>query len=241
VVDRVIGLYMLFVVASAAILLTGFRRQPVEMIRVICDVTYWVTVIGAIGIAVLMIPAMTEGKLARSLGRIPRVGKALDSLIEAMRMYRRKPMVLFVAAVLSIGVHGLFAMGVYCIARGLPGNFHSLGAHFVIMPLSSATGVLPWAIGPFEIVLDSLYANVPLAGPPIAPHQGFVVALGYRVITVLIAMVGAVYCFISRKEVAEAMHEVEETSTIGRGPTVTMSKRCPATMAASKDGGARIG
>jgi glycosyltransferase 2 family protein len=229
VVDRVIGLYMLFVVASAAILLTGFGRQPVEMIRVVCSVTHWVTVIGAIGIGVLMIPAITEGKLARSLGRVPRVGKALDSLIEAMRMYRRKPMVLLVAAVLSIGVHGFFAVGVYCIARGLPGNFHSLSTHFVIMPLSSATGVLPLSFGPFEAVLDLLYAQVPLAGAAIAPHQGFVVALGYRVITVLIALVGAVYCFVARKEVAEAMHEAEQTPTIGQGPTIAMSKRCPTT------------
>ena len=79
------------------------------------------------GIGLLMMPAVTDGRLARSLERIPRVGPVLDSLIDAMRMYRRKPLVLAVAAVLSIGVHSLFAMGVYCIARGLPGNLHSLG------------------------------------------------------------------------------------------------------------------
>ena len=63
--------------------------------------------------------------------------------------------------------------------------------------------------GPFEAVLDSLYANVPLADGPIAPHQGLVVALGYRVITVLIALIGACYYFAARKEVAQVMHEAE--------------------------------
>jgi len=51
------------------------------------------------------------------------------------------------------------------------------------------------------------------AGSPghdhILPGQGFVVALGYRIATVLIAAVGVCYYLGSRQEVAEVMHEAE--------------------------------
>ncbi|MCX7425709.1 MAG: lysylphosphatidylglycerol synthase transmembrane domain-containing protein [Planctomycetia bacterium] len=240
-VDRLIGLYTLFVVASAAIVLTGFRASQNETIRVICDVTIWVTVAVAVVIGLLMVPAVTDGKLARSLERIPRVGPVLDSLIDAMRMYRRSPLVLVVAAVMSVGVHSLFATGVYCIARGLPGNVHSLAHHFVIMPLSASTGTLPLPFGPFEAVLEYLYTHVPLAVGTVAKGQGLVVALGYRLITVLIAMIGACYYIAARREVAQVIHDAERQPGIGQGPTTVMSTRRPAARVARDDAVAGVG
>ena len=228
VVDRLIGLYTLFVVASVAIVLTGFRALPNETIRVICDATIWATVAGTVLIGLLMVPAVTDGKLARSIERIPRAGPALGSLIEAVRMYRRRPLVLVVAAVLSIGVHSLFATGVYCITRGLPGNVHSLAHHFVIMPLSASTGTLPLPFGPFEAVLEFLYTHVPLATGAVAKGQGLVVALGYRLITVVVAMIGACYYVAARREVAQVVHDAERQPGIGQGPTTVMSTRRPA-------------
>ena len=55
------------------------------------------------------------------------------------------------------------------------------------MPTSAATQVIPVPIGPLEGTLDNFYARVNVAGPAIAPGQGFVVALAYRLVTVVIA------------------------------------------------------
>ena len=85
------------------------------------------------------------------LGRIPRVGRPLESLIVAVRMYRHKPLVLAVSSLATVGVHSLFAIGCWLIACGLPGNHLSLGDHFVVMPLASAMGVIPLAMGPLEV------------------------------------------------------------------------------------------
>ena len=207
-VDRVIGLYILFIVASAAILLTAFWDIP--GMWWICKTTFILTIVGTVGLGVVLGPDVLVGRATRTIGRIPRVGRPVESVINAVRMYNRKPVVLMLSSLMTVGVHLSFAVGCYLIARGLPGNHLSLTNHLVVMPLGSAMGVIPLAAGPLEWTVDFFYANVPVAGPPIAPGQGLVVALVYRLITVLIAALGAFYYFRNRREMTEVMHEAEQ-------------------------------
>ena len=227
VLDRVLGLYMLFVVASVGILLAGFHHSDNEVITTICKITWAVAIIGGIGAGVLMIPAVTEGRWANSLEKLPKVGGAFSSLLEAVRMYRRQPGVLLLAALLTVGVHSFFAIGVCMIAFGLPGPDHSIATHLVIMPLSASMGAIPFPIGPFEGMLEFFYRYVPLAGATIVAGQGLVTALGYRLITVLIALVGAICYFRSRREVSRVMHDVEDTreeTPLEDGPNLALSQ-----------------
>ena len=80
-----------------------------------------------------------------------------------------------------------------------------------MIPVSNVAGVLPLPAGPFEAVLDLLYTVVPVQGTPVTPGQGLVVALAYRIITLLIAAFGIPYYLGNRREMAEVMHEAEET------------------------------
>jgi hypothetical protein len=168
-----------------------------------------VTLISTIGLAIVIGPDLSKGHIFKLIRAIPRVGPHLESLINAVRMYNRKPGTLLLTSLMTVGVHSLFAIGCFLIASGLPGNHLSLANHFVVMPLASAMGVIPLPIGPFEFVLDFLYTHVPVVGPPIAAGQGLVVALVYRLITVLIAGLGVFYYFGNRREMAEVMHEAE--------------------------------
>ena len=120
-----------------------------------------------------------------------------------------RPGVLAASAVMSVFVHGTFAAGVFCIARGLPGEDLSLPMHWVVAPLAASTGVIPLVMGPFELVLEYLYTHVPSTAVIVA-GQGLVVALCYRLITLLIAVVGICYYLGSRQEVSELMHEAEQ-------------------------------
>jgi glycosyltransferase 2 family protein len=213
-VDRVIGLYLMFVFAAAAIFLSGFWEIPNAGIHAICQATLVLTAVGTAGVAIMLVPGVTDGKFVRWLGRLPRVGHFLESLIVAVGMYRRKPLTLLLTSLMSVAMNCLSSLAVYLIACGLPGDVPSLGKHFVIMPLSLATGVIPLFMGPFEVVLKYLYANVPLAAGAVMPEgQGLVVALCYRLITVLVAALGIYYYFGNRKEVSEAMHEKEQESS----------------------------
>ena len=112
------------------------------------------------------------------MGRIPRVGPPLESLVRAVRMFRHQPMVLSLSSLATVGVHGLFALGVYFIACGLPGGHPSLADHLVAMPTSAATQVIPVPLGPLEGTLDTFYNRTKIVGPPITPGQGFVVRPG---------------------------------------------------------------
>jgi hypothetical protein len=214
VMDRLIGLYVLFLVASAAIFLTGLWQSDVRSVQITCRVALWLTAAGTVLVAVLLLPGISGGRLTELCGRLPYVGPALKRLIEAVRMYRLRLPTLAISAAVTVAVHSLFALGIYLIARGLFDRVQPLATHFVIVPLSMATGVLPIFIGPFELVLNLLYASIPLPNAPpgldhILAGQGFVVALGYRIATVLIAAVGVCYYLGSRQEVAEVMHEAE--------------------------------
>ncbi len=201
VVDRVIGLYVLFVVATVAIFWTGLWESEVREIQVVCRATLLCTAAGAAGIVVLLWPGFTHGVVSRWLSELPRVGPIFERLLSAVRMYRRKPAVLVLAAGLTVGVHVLTALGVYLVARALPGAAPTLGEHFVVVPLAMVAGALPLplsGLGAFEGALDFLYRYAGAAG--VTKGQGLLVAFGYRVVTLAIAMVGVGIWLASQRE-----------------------------------------
>jgi hypothetical protein len=209
-VDRVIGLYVLFLVASLAALATGLWRLPVASVQITCKTLWALSALGTVAIAVPLAPDLTRGKSTELVGRIPYVGPPLKRIVVAVRMYRLKLPVLLGCSLMTVAVHTLFVLVVYDICVGLYSPHPTLGTHFVVVPASSATAVLPISFGPFEAMLDMLYADIPFPdGGPMVAGQGLVVALGYRMITVLIAAVGLCYYLASRREVAEGIHEAE--------------------------------
>jgi uncharacterized membrane protein YbhN (UPF0104 family) len=211
-IDRIIGLWALFILATIAIVSTDLLHSDVRQVQVVCRATLIGTVLGGLGMLVVLTPGFTNGTLSEMLTRLPRVGPILGKLIGAVRIYRRKLPVLFWATMMSLGVHLLGATGIYFTARGLGGNSPSLGYHFVVVPLGMIVGVLPLpmsGLGAFEAVIEFFYTNVPSA-VVVSKGQGLIVAFGYRVITILIAVVGAIYWFSSRREVAEVLHEAEQ-------------------------------
>ncbi|MHC4180827.1 MAG: hypothetical protein ACYSWU_25285, partial [Planctomycetota bacterium] len=122
--------------------------------------------------------------------------------------------VLIVAAAMSVGVHNLFTMGIYLITVGFYEEVYdlSLQAEFIVSPLSAATGVIPLVMGPFEGVLTFLYGEV----FGMKESEGLVVALGYRLIEILIAVLGLCYYLGSRREVAQVMQEADQTQLAER-------------------------
>ena len=206
VADRTIGLYVLFVVVSVAMLLCGYWSHPDLELRSVCRLTLLVTAVSTLCIAAVLTPGLTNGRGTGALGRLPYVGTPLKSFIEALRMYRQQPRVLIAAVVMTVGVHSLFTTGIFLIALGLPGRYVSLGEHFVVAPLSAAASIIPLPAGPQEGAIQWLYGQI--LGAP-AKAKGLVMGLTYRLITVLIAAVGVCYYLGSRREVAEVIHKAE--------------------------------
>ncbi len=215
-VDRLIGLYVLFLVASGAILTIGLQKTPEADLRTACNTVLLVTAVFSLALAALFIPGVTNGRMTQFLAGLPKVGGILESLINAVRMYRRKVHVLVNSCLISVAVHSLFTMGVFWIACGLFQQVLPLITHFVILPVSASMGVIPLPLGPMEAVLEYLYTRVPAPeGVVIVAGQGLIIALAYRIITVLFAAVGLGYYLTSRREVAEVMDEVEHEAEAG--------------------------
>ncbi len=211
-IDRIIGLWALFLVASIAIFCTDLLHSDVRQVQVVCRATFIGTLVGGLGMLFVLTPGFTNGALSEMLTRLPRVGPTVGKLIGAVRIYRRKLSVLFWTTVMSLGVHLLSSVGIYFTARGLGGNSPSMGYHFVIVPLGMIVGILPLpmsGLGAFEAVIEFFYTHVPSA-VSVSKGEGLIVAFGYRVITILIAVVGAIYWLCSRREVAEVLHETEQ-------------------------------
>ena len=90
VIDRIVGLYGLFVVASGAVLINGLWKSPSASVRGVAYGTLLGTLIGAIGILMLLIPGSTNGRFSEFLGNLPRIGSVFRQLIGAVRMYRTR-------------------------------------------------------------------------------------------------------------------------------------------------------
>ena len=213
-IDRIIGLFTLFLVATTAVLATGFWNYPNLQVRVASQITLGITLVGSLAFFAGLLPGVTDGPLGRKLRSLPKLGSSFGHALDSLAMYRSKPGLIFVACLMSFGVHTCFVLGMFAISRGvypetLPPEL-GLSAQFVVCPVAAATTVIPLCMGPFETVLSFLYAAV--AGVESAQAQGLVVALAYRIVTVLIASVGFVYYLALRGEVSEALHEVEAES-----------------------------
>jgi uncharacterized membrane protein YbhN (UPF0104 family) len=212
VLDRLVGLYGLFVVAAVASLWAGLYAESEARVRVVALVSIWSAGLGAAGIGLLLVPGVLGERAEAWAARLPVVGATARQLVGALRLYRARFPVVLAAIGMSLGVHALFSVAFYLISQALPGAGPSLADHFVAVPLSLLASALPLpmaGLGAFEGALDFLYYYLGAAGGT-RLGQGLVVAICYRAMTVLVALVGLVYYLASRRAVAAALREAAE-------------------------------
>ncbi len=215
VIDRLIGLYGMLVVGTIAFLLVDLNQfgvggeTEIRAIHHLARFTIALTIAGALGGLVLFLPMSVTRPFTSQLVVLPLVGNFTAKVLRALAVYRRRTAVLVAMFLLSLGVHVLNSISIYLVAQGLPNEAPGLQAHFVIAPMAMIAGAfpLPGGFGAFEIALDFLYRG--MASVPTAASQGFVVALAFRVIQILIALIGVVYYFTGRREVDELVKEAE--------------------------------
>ena len=211
-VDRLTGLYSLFLVATIGIVLADLRASPSgSAIRIICDSTLWFTGLSTLGLCLLLVPGFPGRRAGEFCGRLPLVGDTMTRLIATAGIYRTRLPTLLAAIALSMGIHSLLSVTIYLIARGLPGAAPSLAEHFLIVPMSMIAGALPLTpsgLGTFEAAIGYFYSYLG-ADTQVTVGNGVVVALGYRVIMVITAMISAGYYLVSRGEVAGVIHDIE--------------------------------
>jgi uncharacterized protein (TIRG00374 family) len=210
VVDRMIGLYALLLLTSGVVLTGGVTSGSAEL-RTLGQMTIAATALGGVGILMLMVPGFTSGAVSEFLTGLPRVGTTLGKLITAVRIYRNRWPTILVAVVMSLGVHTLLALGMFLIAKSLFEHVPTLREHLIMVPLGMVAGALPFTpagFGAFEFAIEKLYEIVPAADN--IDVAGVLVALVYRLMTIVIAAVGMVIYWTSKSEVRQLLKDAEQ-------------------------------
>jgi hypothetical protein len=235
VVDRIVGLYVLFLVASAGVFITGFWNYPRSLdpdgvVHGICVGVLVVTGIATFGVAIMLLPGLTGGPLTEKVARIPKIGHAISSLLGAIKIYRAKRINLFWSAVATVPVHCLLTVSIFLLASGLGFRAVPVRDYFAVYPVSSILSTIPLPAGPQELGIVFLYKRAAIRDAAdkldgtsetqvevsaqlkdTAQQEGTILALVYRLSTILIAPVGAAYYFLgARKEVRDVMEHHEE-------------------------------
>jgi uncharacterized membrane protein YbhN (UPF0104 family) len=202
VADRLLGLYALAIVAAVALLNVEVVDPKVR--AVLQGTLGFLLVGGVVGIVFIFWGGRFDKPDLDQLTDSDTVGQRI---LTALLLFRSKLGRLFALLVLSLFTHVLFALCVFMIACGMGGNPPGWGQHLVMVSIANVAGSLPLpgGLGGFEVGLDFLYRRV--AG--VQTSQGFVVALGYRLMTLGIALVGVVYYFTGRRELSHLMQEAE--------------------------------
>jgi len=212
--DRLIGLYALFVVTSVAALSLDLEGA-VPAIRTMVYVVHGATLGGLVGLTLLFLPGFSRGSLREFLEGLPKVGSAFKRTFAAVGMYRRHPRYLVFIGLLSLGVHSFFSVAGYFIASGLFAEHPSLLEMMVITPLAmvfAAIPLSPGGMGTLELAITELYATVP--AEELTKASGVTVALGFRAMTIGMAFIGAIFYWSNRASIDQSMAEAsaeEET------------------------------
>ncbi len=204
VVDRIIGLIGLFFVATFLVCWTGFAFREEALAKGASQLVFWLTGISVVGVGVIFLPFFSQGHFEKLIDGIPVCGKILGKLTRALLLYRNHKICLLGSTFVSLFVHLGNGLSLYCVAKGLMSSVPTVLEHLVVSPIANLTAMIPLAAGPYEIVLNQLY---PLLSTTPQPGIGLFVALGYRIVSILVAAVGILYYLASKAELRQAVQE----------------------------------
>lgn len=204
-VDRLMGLYALFFLASLAILGMGVLKDPGTS-SLLYTLSVAVLVAWLLG-TILWLATFAYPWYRSRLFQVPEKAQGTwreipGKIVRAVWVYRHKPWSVLWVLFISLGIHTLFAISIYFIATGLWKEHPTFWQHGYISPTSMSTSAIPLPFGPYEAVLDLFYKDVTgKAG------LGLMVALAYRIICLLIASLGVLFYFLSKEEVQQTLAE----------------------------------
>lgn len=209
IADRVVGLLSLLAIATVGTLASGtlWDTSASLALRSLGGVVVTALVLGLLMGGLLMAPGKVSRQIVRLLARLPRVGRVALAMFTACQAMSRRLDRLIPAVGIGLVTHFLLVLSFDAVSRGLPLASPSLIDHLQIVPLAETAGVLPitpGGLGTTEAALASLYeasgANY---------HDGVIVALGQRIVMLLVAAVAIGYFFIQRRAVRKSLQAAE--------------------------------
>jgi uncharacterized membrane protein YbhN (UPF0104 family) len=226
--DRILGVLALFMVGAFSMFFQPPALLAHPVVKTYLAVLWIGTVGGAVGLLVVLHPAVPRSGAMRRLVRLPKVGPMIAGLVNAVLLYQSRRRVLVFCVIISIVGHFGMLSGFYFCSRAVQAGAAAPGywGHLLLIPGAEVGAVfipVPAGLGAFEgLVARSYQVANEAAGMPVpaaaAEGAGVATALAYRVVSMLIAAVGGAYYFAARSEIDRALKKGREEQ--GGGDTV---------------------
>ncbi len=189
-VDRAIGLLGLVIVAAVSLFFAGDLSVNLKWIQV------GATVLSLIGLGGLVAIVIAGHRLPlRRLTQIPWIGHSLFRIATACLVFQGRPKLVLHLLLSTLGVHILLTCSMWLISNALYETPPELSQHFQAIPPAFAAAALPLTpggLGVQEVAIDQLFREV--SNMP-EEFSGLIVATMYRVILIVIAIIGAIVYF----------------------------------------------
>lgn len=208
VIDRVVGLYAMLLVASAAVLASRDVATTHSILTGLARAVAVALAVGTVALWALTTPWLAGERTRRFVHDLPLVGHTLARLVDAAAAYRDRRKYLYAALAIACCTHTLLVTAFWLISRGLPVAAPPFSTVLLIGPLSLVAGALPLTpsgLGTFEAAFAKLFS---LVGG--GDGEGFLVAVTYRAMTYVMAAIGAAYYLSARRRVDRMLHDAEE-------------------------------
>jgi glycosyltransferase 2 family protein len=223
--DRAIGL--LGLIAIAAIVGSAFlyfygsnlsepakmpaKNLPLEprtLMRLVIGVADGIAIVALISWLLLgLLPEHRSQIFARRLHHIPKAGRILAEVWRAVFLYRKRPMTIFAALLLTFVTHFLNVMTFYLAILAFeradaPAHIPSLLEHFILVPVGMASQgfiPLPGGIGVTEAIYAAFYEGFGYSG-----EDGFVAGVGMRIVQCVLGVIGYVVFLFMKREIPKS-------------------------------------
>ena len=216
VLDRILGLWALFLSGALASLLPTAVPLGPQMKWAVW--LLWAgSAGGLVGLGLMLIPAFTHSRLMHWLTTWRGVGHIVKDLMDSITFYQGRRHIIAFAAILSLLGHVGFLSSFYLGAAALHGDrpIPNYVDHLVGLPLPEALAAIPLTpggVGTLEGAVGYFYEQHQRAlNPQSSPAEleaaranGLLTALAYRVSALILGAVGVVYYFAGRKELQQA-------------------------------------
>jgi hypothetical protein len=200
VIDRFIGLYAMFALGLCVAFASSFYANPEPLARFAMQGLAFLTLVSTGFLLFVVVPQSSRRRREKIAGALPAIGPLLQKATAATLLYRRRKTTLFLAFVVTLIVHSLFSISLYCLAAGLYRAIPSLVDHFVLYCSANVGSTIPLSAGPFEYFLDELYPLFTTsANTELSKGHGAAVGVAFRLTAVCVAALGAFYYIATRK------------------------------------------
>lgn len=232
--DRVLGLWALFVAGALASLVPLATKPGPEM-----QWAVWVlwggSLAGLIGLTLMLQPAVTHSRLMHWLTTWRGVGHIVKELMDSIALYQGRPRAIVAAGALSLCGHVAFLSAFYLCAVALHGDRPIPGyvEHLVGLPLPEAISAAvptPGGIGALEAALAWFYQQHQQTIDPAssagvleaARANGLLTALAYRMTTLIVGAFGIVYYFAAKRELGATLDAKSEEASVSNDPAESL-------------------